>query len=159
MGDRTVESVLSVVSMDSAALWVRDEEFGPLRLLSECGTAPERITGLSAAQIDNLDALAGDLSSCYSAGGVLALAFGPTQVLRDRGAASMFLSAVRDGSRRIGLLCTVGGPHANVEPGAVEAIELLCINAGSRLASLASEKQLQDMSFRGQLTGVGAVPG
>jgi diguanylate cyclase (GGDEF)-like protein len=155
VASRTVESVLNLVNFDAAALWIRDEDTGALSLLSEFGAGADRITAIDGDDLANLDALAGELSSCYSAGGALDLAFGPTQVLRDRGVSSMFLAVLRDGSRRVGLLGAVGGPQATVDPSAVEAIELLCLHAGNRMGSLHREDQLRQRNFRDPLTGVG----
>lgn len=154
VGSRTADAVLNLVEFDAVALWNTDSD-GGLTLLSESGEGTDRLIGLEPDEVANLDSLAAELSSCYSAGGALDLAFGPTQVLRDRGVSSMFLTVLRDGSRRIGLLCAVGGPHVSLEPSTVEAIELLCLHAGSRLGSLRREAELMRISFRDPLTGVG----
>lgn len=154
VGTRTVESILNLVAFDAAVLWVFDDD-GSLSLLSECGEGADRATGLDPTDIGNLHSLVGDLSSCYSAGGALDLAFGPTQVLRDRGVSSMFLAVLRDGARRVGMVCAIGGPHVTLESGAVEAIELLGLHAGNRLGSLRREEQLVRASLRDPLTGVG----
>jgi diguanylate cyclase (GGDEF)-like protein len=149
---RTVEATLAITGLESAAVWVGD----PLgvQCLAHTGPAAGGLTSLTRTEVAALGHLAADFTSCYSGGGALDLGFGPTQILRERGAFAMLLAPLRDGERRIGLLCAVSRTAANVESDTVEAVELLCLHAGSRLAALDRLHELQEMVYRDALTRV-----
>jgi diguanylate cyclase (GGDEF)-like protein len=149
---RTVEASVAVTNLESAAVWVFDDT--QVHRLAEIGPTANCLTTLSDDEVRALDALAGDFTSCYSGGGALDLGFGPTQMLRERGAFAMLLTPLRDGDRRVGLMCAVSGTAADVESDTVEAVELLCLHAGSRLAALARLQQLQELVYRDALTHV-----
>jgi diguanylate cyclase (GGDEF)-like protein len=149
---RTVEATVAITNLESAAVWMRDA--GHVQRLAHIGPAAGCLTSLTDAEVRALDDLAADFTSCYSGGGALDLGFGPTQILRERGAFAMLLAPLRDGERRIGLLCAVSTKTANVQSDTVEAVELLCLHAGSRLAALERLHQLQEMVYRDALTGV-----
>lgn len=131
---RVVASAVAVSGLQSAALWVYDKN--ELRLAAVLGPEAAGLTGLSGPQVESLDALAAEITSCYSGGGVLDLAFGPTQVLRDRGISAMLLAPLRDGARRMGLLCAISSDRTAVSTDTIEPMELLCLHAGSRLAAV-----------------------
>jgi diguanylate cyclase (GGDEF)-like protein len=149
---RTVEATVAVTDLESAAVWMRED--GGLRRIAHIGPAAGCLTSLSDTEVRALDELAADFTSCYSGGGALDLGFGPTQTLRERGAFAMLLAPLRDGERLIGLLCAVSGVAANLQSDTVEAVELLCLHAGSRLAALDRLHQLQQMVYRDALTCV-----
>jgi diguanylate cyclase (GGDEF)-like protein len=149
---RTVEATVAVTDLESAAVWTRDA--GQLRRLAHIGPAAGCLASLTDSEVRALDDLAADFTSCYSGGGPLDLGFGPTQMLRERGAFAMLLAPLRDGDRLIGLLCAISRVAANLHSDTVEAVELLCLHAGSRLAALDRLHQLQEMVYRDALTCV-----
>jgi len=152
VAERTVESTVAVTHLESAAVWILDGD--RLELLADIGPDASWLTTLQANEVRSLHDLSADFTSCYSGGGALDLGFGPTQMLRERGAFAMLLAPLRDGDRLIGLLCAVSRVAANVESDTVEAVELLCLHAGSRLAALDRLGQLQEMVYRDALTTV-----
>jgi diguanylate cyclase (GGDEF)-like protein len=153
VAERTVESTVAVTDLTSATVWVTQPD-GSHRRLATLGPDTGALTSLTESEISALDTLAADFTSCYSGGGALDLGFGATQILRERGAFAMLLAPLRDGARRVGLLCAISTSAANVAPDTVEAVELLCLHTGSRLAALDRLRQLQEMVYRDALTGV-----
>jgi hypothetical protein len=131
---RVVASAVAVSGLQSAALWVYDD--GELQLAAVIGPETPGLMALSSPQVASLNALTAEVTSCYSGGGVLDLAFGPTQVLRDRGISAMVLAPLRDGARRMGLLCAISSDRTAISTDTIEPMELLCLHAGSRLAAV-----------------------
>jgi EAL domain-containing protein (putative c-di-GMP-specific phosphodiesterase class I) len=131
---RVVASAVAVSGWQSAALWVYDD--GELQLAAVTGPETPGLMALSSPQVASLNALTAEVTSCYSGGGVLDLAFGPTQVLRDRGISAMVLAPLRDGARRMGLLCAISSDRTAISTDTIEPMELLCLHAGSRLAAV-----------------------
>jgi EAL domain-containing protein (putative c-di-GMP-specific phosphodiesterase class I)/putative methionine-R-sulfoxide reductase with GAF domain len=153
---RVVASAVAVSGLQSAALWIYERN--ELRLAAVLGPEAAGLTALSAPQIDSLSSLAAEVTSCYSGGGVLDLAFGPTQVLRDRGISAMLLAPLRDGSRRVGLLCAISSVRTAVSTDTIEPMELLCLHAGSRLAAVRRTDRPGSRALREPAAPRAAVP-
>ena len=137
---RVVASAVAVSGLQSAALWVHEGDSLTLRAVT--GPDARGLAELSSAHVASLNTLAAEITSCYSGGGVLDLAFGPTQVLRDHGVSAMLLAPLRDGPNRMGLLCAISSSRAAISTDTIEPLELLCLHAGSRLAAVARQSGL-----------------
>lgn len=125
------------------------------RATAATGPAGPTLTRLAPDDVAALAELVEDLSSCYSGGTDLSLDVPPAQALRTNGARGAVIVPIRDGWRMTDLLVLTSAETAYVAPDAVDGLELLCLQAGSRLAALRRVAELEELVHRDALTGVG----
>jgi diguanylate cyclase (GGDEF)-like protein len=113
------------------------------------------LASLEVEQVTALATLVTELSSCYSGGTDLSLDVPPTHVLRERGARGAILVPIRDGWRLTDVLVLTSTTTSYVPADVVDAVENLCLQAGSRLAALRRVAELEELVHRDALTGVG----
>ncbi|WP_250443976.1 EAL domain-containing protein [Actinotalea sp. C106] len=139
--DATLAAVAELTGFDAGCVWSFDG--GDLEVAGTIGDGAAGLTGLPDVQVLALRDLVADLSSCYSGGTDLSLAVPPTHVLRERGARGVVLVPIRDGWDLTDMLVLTSGARSFVAPDVVDAVEALCLQAGSRLASLRRVAELE----------------
>lgn len=149
----TVRAIAELTECDSGCVWTFED--GAPRILAVSGPGHEALTGLDHEQVLALRDLTTPLSSCYSGGTDLSLEIPPTDVLRRRGARGVILVPIRDGWRLTDVLAMTSASSAFVAPDVMDAVEALCLQAGSRLAALRRVAELEDLAHRDGLTGLG----
>lgn len=171
LGRALLHAARELTGYDSGCLWhvepgrpVHGTAGGPPLPVGGSGQPrATAVTGPDGAALGHLTAddvavlvdLVADLSSCYSGGTDLSLDVPPTQVLRALGVRGAVIVPIRDGWRLTDLLVLTSVATAYVAPDAVDALELLCLQAGSRLAALRRVAELEELVHRDALTGVG----
>ncbi|HUX72244.1 MAG TPA: diguanylate cyclase, partial [Cellulomonadaceae bacterium] len=149
----TLDAVAELTGFDGGCLWTFDGELP--RVAGTVGTASGALTSLDDAHVLELRELVSELASCYSGGTDLSLAVPPTHVLRERGVRGVVLVPIRDGWRLTDLLALSSATTSFVSADVVDAVESLCLQTGSRLASLRRVAELEALVHRDPLTGVG----
>lgn len=152
LGIALVESAIALSGFDTACIWSVDA--GTSELLAGRGVDTALLTGLSTSELDGLRELVRHTASCYTGGPALDLATGPTDVLRQQGVRAAVIVPVRDAGRLSGFLLLTRRHGARVPQEVVDATELLCLHAGSRLAALRRLDELQRLATRDALTGL-----
>ncbi|MBO1751475.1 EAL domain-containing protein [Actinotalea sp. BY-33] len=142
--DATLAAVAELTGFDAGCVWSFDDD-GALDVAGTIGDGAAGLTGLPDAQVLALRDLVADLASCYSGGTDLSLAVPPTHVLRERGARGVVLVPIRDGWDLTDMLVLTSGARSFVAPDVVDAVEALCLQAGSRLAALRRVAELEDL--------------
>lgn len=149
----TLDAVAELTGFDGGCLWTFDGELP--RVAGTVGSASAALTSLDDAHVLELRELVSELASCYSGGTDLSLAVPPTHVLRERGVRGVVLVPIRDGWRLTDLLALSSATTSFVSADVVDAVESLCLQTGSRLASLRRVAELEALVHRDPLTGVG----
>jgi diguanylate cyclase (GGDEF)-like protein len=149
---RTVESVVTLSTLDTAALFLSGE--AGLDLVAVTGGHPHVLTDLKQSEVSALAELVEGLASVHTGGGSLDVAFGPMGVLRDRGVRAVLVVPVRADDHQRGLIVATSCRTATVPGTAVEAVELLGLHIGTTLAGRAQLAQMQTLAYRDQLTGI-----
>lgn len=171
LGHALLEAARELTGYDSGCLWhvdpdpsahaapghhgLRADAAGRPRATATTGPDGAALAHLAPQDVAVLVDLVADLSSCYSGGTDLSLDAPPTQVLRTLGVRGAVIVPIRDGWRQTDLLVLTSAATAYVAPDAVDALELLCLQAGSRLAALRRVAELEELVHRDALTGVG----
>jgi diguanylate cyclase (GGDEF)-like protein len=149
----TAEAASIVTGFDTACVWqLRD---GVRDLVAEHGPNAHLLRAVDAEQLADFAAMVDNVACCFSGGAALDLSFGPTDVLRQRGVRAVILVAVRDGNRVTGLMIVTSSNTATAGPEAINAVEVLSLHAGSRMASLQRQQALQELAYLDPLCGVG----
>jgi diguanylate cyclase (GGDEF)-like protein len=149
----TAVAASAVTGFDTACVWqLRD---GNRDLVAAFGPRAHLLRAVDAEQLASLAAMVDDVACCFSGGAALDLSFGPTDVLRQRGVRAVILVAVRDGNRVTGLMIVTSSNTAAAAPEAINAVEVLSLHAGSRMASLQRQQALQELAYLDPLCGVG----
>ena len=149
----TLDAVAELTGFDGGCLWTFDGEHP--EVAGAVGSASGALASLDDAHVLELRDLVSELASCYSGGTDLSLAVPPTHVLRERGVRGVVLVPIRDGWRLTDLLALASATTSFVSADVVDAVESLCLQAGSRLAALRRVAELETLVHRDPLTGVG----
>jgi diguanylate cyclase (GGDEF)-like protein len=149
----TAVAASAVTGFDTACVWQLHD--GNRDLVAEYGPHSQLLRAVDAEQLASLAAMVDDVACCFSGGAALDLSFGPTDVLRQRGVRAVILVAVRDGNRVTGLMIVTSSNTAAAAPEAINAVEVLSLHAGSRMASLQRQEALQELAYLDPLCGVG----
>lgn len=165
VGHALLRAARELTGYDSGALWHVESPTGASgaagrpasgpRATAASGPGGPALVALPADDVATLVDLVGDLSSCYSGGTDLSLDVQPTQALRAGGARGAVIVPIRDGWRLTDLMVLTSTETAYVAPERVDALELLCQQAGARLAALRRVSELEELMHRDALTGVG----
>ena len=149
----SIRAALEVGGFDTAALWAVD---GASTVLLEAGGVDALLLGsLGEASVGPLRELVEAMSSCYSGGQDLDLVSGPTAALSAAGVRALCAVPLRDGRRLVGFLLVTRRTGGSAVPGeVVQALELLCLQVGSRSAALARVAELEHTASRDPLTGI-----
>lgn len=151
--DATLQALSELTDFEGGCIWSFD---GPdPEVIGAVGTAGETLRLLDDVHVRELRDLVSQLSSCYSGGSDLSLAVPPTHVLREHGARGVVVVPIRDGWRLTDVLALTSTTSAFVSADIIDAVESLCLQAGSRLAALRRVAQLEELAHRDPLTGVG----
>ena len=148
-----VRAALGLGAFDTVALW--STEGAVIGLVEAQGPDQELLRELLEPDLLALKDLVGSLSSCYSGGHEADLASGPTVKLRAAGVRALVAVPLRDGRRLIGFLIVTrrtGSPA--VQADFVQALELLCLQVGSRYAAITRLAELEHTATRDPLTGI-----
>jgi diguanylate cyclase (GGDEF)-like protein len=149
----TAVAASTVTGFDTACLWqLRDDRH---ELVAEHGPHAHLLQAVEPEQLGSLARMVDSVACCFSGGAALDLSFGPTDVLRQRGVRAVILVAVRDGNRVTGLMIVTSSNTAAANAEAINAVEVLSLHAGSRMASLQRQQALQELAYLDPLCGVG----
>jgi diguanylate cyclase (GGDEF)-like protein len=152
IGRQTVDSVLTLSNLDTAALFLAGET--GLELTAVAGAHPTVLMTLMETEVAALAELVDGVASVHTGGGSLDVAFGPMVVLRDHGVQGVLVVPVRADGDRFGLLVATSCRTASVDSTAVEAVELLGLHIGTTMAARAQLDGMQILAYRDQLTGI-----
>ncbi|MCL3861019.1 EAL domain-containing protein [Actinotalea sp. K2] len=151
--ETTLAAVTDLTGFDSGCVWSFDGDLPTA--VATVGEGAVVLGGLDRADVVQFRDLVADLSSCYSGGTDLSFTVPPTHVLPRRGVRGVVIVPIRDGWRLTDVLALTSTTTSFVAAETIDAVEALCLQAGSRLASLRRVAELELLVHRDALTGVG----
>lgn len=140
----TLSAVAELTGFDSGCVWRFDD--GAPVVAATHGPHAAAVATLGSGDVSELRTLVSALSSCYSGGTDLSLSVPPTHVLRERGVRGVVLVPIRDGWSLTDMLTVTSATTTSVAADTIEAVEALCLQAGSRVAALRRVEQLEALT-------------